>query len=430
MAGERDLWLLGVCHRRAPADVRAALAYDDDAADAVLALVRRRLPDVEALVLSTCNRTEVYLAGPSQRDLAAEFLAVHGRGRDLLRANVRRGEEVVAHLVRVACGLESAVVGDSEIIGQLRRAVARATRAGTVGATLGAATEVALRAGRRARRETVLGRAGKGVASAIVDAIAKRSTERGVAEPAVLIVGTGTLGSAVCRGLRRLPARLHVTNRHPAPAARLAERTGAARVGWSEWRDRLGELDVVVFATAAGKPLLSRDDIAALARTGRAPFVIDAAMPPNVDRHATGIDMWTLDSIPRTGADGHLAPILPTVEAIADEAVVEWRHRTERVATDAIIGELFAQTSRCLDAIARDLAGRADADALHAQQIVRRHVRALVDGHARRLRAWSSSSMASSPASSAPGSRAPLPVPSLPSTSASSSERLPTPSFA
>ncbi|GIU89037.1 MAG: hypothetical protein KatS3mg010_0136 [Acidimicrobiia bacterium] len=426
MTGERDLWLLGVCHRRAPADVRAALAYDDEAAEAVLALVRRRLPDVEALVLSTCNRTEVYLAGPSQRDLAAEFLAVHGRGRDLLRANVRRGDEVVAHLVRVACGLESAVVGDAEIIGQLRRAVARATRAGTIGATLGPATEVALRAGRRARRETVLGRAGKGVAPTIVDAIAKWSAERGVAEPAVLIVGTGALGSAVCRGMRRHPARLHVTNRHSAPAARLAERTGAATVRWSEWRDRLAELDVVVFATAARQPLLSRDDVTALARTGRAPFVIDAAMPPNVDRHATGIDMWTLDSIPRTGVDRHLGPVLEAVEAIAGEAVVEWRRRTERVSTDAIIGELFSQTTRCLDAIARDLADGADRHALDAQRIVRRHVRALVDGHARRLRAWSSSSTTPS----APERVAASPVASLPSTSASSSERLPTPSLA
>jgi len=234
------IWMVGVCHRRVPAAVRERVAYEPEAVRLLLQRLRDTMPRAEALLLSTCNRTEAYLVDATSSDLPGEFLALHealwpgsAETYKVMLERVFRGDDAVEHLVRIACGLESSVIGDNQILGQLRSSVAAASRAGTLGPWLGRASAIALQAGRRARTPQESAYTPRGAPTAATDAIARHSVARGLARPSVLLLGAGAMASAIAAELtRRLGARLTISARTPSRAEALAARVGAEAVPW------------------------------------------------------------------------------------------------------------------------------------------------------------------------------------------------------
>lgn len=252
--------VLGLSHRTASLAERERYALD---ADGVRALLRRLAPRVdEAVVVSTCNRTEIYAVGP-------EDGLPHWPG-----ACVLREAAAVEHLFRVAAGLESALLGESEIVGQLRSAVALAAAAGTLGPRLEDAFAGALAASRRVRRLSGVGRGSGSLAAVVATAALAERRERGV-----LIIGAGRLARALAGALQGTPG-LAIANRRDAGAHAL----GPVAVPWAELDRALARADVVISATSAPRPVLTAARIAALPVRPR--VVFDLAVPRDVEPDA------------------------------------------------------------------------------------------------------------------------------------------------
>ena len=253
-----SLLSVGLSHRDADVALRESV-YVDRAA-------RHELREVlaasgEVVVLSTCNRTELYLASdhPSTKAAAEALLArlADSRARaDATQAVVaRRGFDVPRHLFRVAAGLESVVPGEPEILGQVRSAWLEAQEAGAAGPLLNSLFQRALETGRRVRAETPLARRPASVASAAVE-LADRAAS-GVADKRVLVLGAGAMARAVCSSLlRRRPAAVTIVVRNAQRAAEVSARFDARVAQFGELEDLLADADVVVAATSAPHTLI------------------------------------------------------------------------------------------------------------------------------------------------------------------------------
>ena len=216
-----------------------------------------------ALLLSTCNRCELYWAGPHDyeswfRDLArARGVTLTG---ELMRSD---GAEAVRHLFTVTAGLDSQILGETEILGQVRRAFDAARAAGTTTRDMDAIFSAALTAGRRVRRETMLGRHPASVSSAAVE-LAASAWGGTIGDRPVVVLGAGEAAEGVLRALQLQGAsRVALVNRHPARAAMLASAWGAAPHGWEALPALLERAALLVVATAASRPVVSAGELAA-----------------------------------------------------------------------------------------------------------------------------------------------------------------------
>jgi glutamyl-tRNA reductase len=284
MSGNVNLLVVGVSHRTAGVPLLEQLAVSGDELPALLAdLVGQPYID-EAVVLSTCNRVEIYAA----------VTAFHGGLADIggilaARAGLPVGElaqqlyvhyeaDAVRHAFRVAAGLDSMVVGESQILGQLRDAYGVAGEHASTGRLLHELMQQALRVGKRVHAETEIDRAGQSVVSA---ALAYGQGATGpVEEHPALVIGAGAMGALSLATLRRAGASpLYVTNRGHVRAERLAELHGATAVPFAELPSLLERVDVVVSATASPEPVL---DASLVAGAGRPLLVLDLALPRDV----------------------------------------------------------------------------------------------------------------------------------------------------
>jgi glutamyl-tRNA reductase len=349
------------------------------------------MPQVEALVVSTCNRTEAYLAGPRSLDLPSAFVALHDElwpgsalRYEILLDRVRREEEAVEHLVRVACGLESSIVGDQQILGQLRYAVAAASKAGTLGRWLGTASAIALRAGRRSLITGPPEQPRRGISSAAVDAIADHCTQRGLTQPSVLLLGSGTVGAAVALQLtHRLGMQLCIASRTAVHAAELAARVGAETVAWDVWPSHVAESHVIVCATASRVPVLRRSHLASRSSARGDLLVVDLGLPRNVDPAVgSGTNfLVTLDDLVSNSPEVDLV----YREAAVADALAAWHEWRVGLRVDGVVRAVFGDVDTMVAATVAELAGTT-AGVPAMERVVRRHVRALLDGHVRRLR--------------------------------------------
>lgn len=280
------LTLAGVSHHRAPIELRERVALDLDACGALAARVGG-----EAVVLSTCNRTELYLV----REEHAEEEAVRtlaeladDRGAELSAALYRLRDDAAAlHLFRVAAGLDSLVPGEGEILGQVRTAF----EAGAPGPFLDRLFRQALHAGRRVRLETAIGESPASVPAAAA-ALAQQVFEdlRG---RRVLLLGAGKMSEATARNLVSRGAEIGVVaNRTLEHGEELARRLGARALPLDAVDAELGDADVVVSATSASGHVLSRDAVAATlrARKGRPMLLLDLAVPRDLDPAINELD--------------------------------------------------------------------------------------------------------------------------------------------
>jgi len=272
--------VVGTSHRRASLDLRERLRLDATAADELGRSLQQ--DGLKAVVLSTCNRTEIYVCGDSAADavLRAENALVQLGGSPVRSTLFRRRDEQAAHhLFAVAAGLHSLVPGESQILGQVREAARQARTAGTAGSLLGRLFDQAVHTGKRVRSETALGR------NVSIPSVALELAERDLDSLEgrnVLVVGTGAMAELMLpKLLLRRVGDLAVAGRTPAKVHRLAARFGARPVGLDAIGRELHHADLAVTATSAPGFVVRVGDVAE--RGERRLVLVDLAVPRDVD---------------------------------------------------------------------------------------------------------------------------------------------------
>ena len=294
-----SLLVVGLSHRGAPVEVleRAAVSCTD--ASKVLHQLLEREHVAEALLLSTCNRVEVYAVVTAFHEGLTDITDVLAHQSAITRNGLSEhlyvyyAAAAVEHLFSVAAGLDSMVVGESQILGQLRTAYAGAEQAGTVGHTLHDVVQQALRVGKRVHTETAIDAAGASVVSealAAAAAVLPGPDWAGLAGRRVLVLGAGSLGALVTAQLRRAGvAEIVLANRTPGSAQRLAalcqaEGTPARVVGLDGLTAALPTVDLVVCCTGAPGAVLGIEHVTGAGSNRRRPLVVcDLALPRNVE---------------------------------------------------------------------------------------------------------------------------------------------------
>ena len=293
--------VFGVNHRTGPLALLERVTIADDAiAKTVHGLMSR--PNIrEVVVLSTCNRTEVYAVAEkfhgAYGDLRDFFCDLGGFSADELipHAYSQHDDAAISHLFEVASGLDSAVLGESEILGQVRIAWERSQREGGALSTLNLLFRHAIETGKRARTETSIGRHTASVSHAAVDMA--RESLGAIDGMTVLVVGAGDMGEGVTVALADSGVgQVLVTNRTIAKAQALADRVSGSVTEFYRLAESLCEADVVVTCTGAGSTVIDADMVknAMLQRPDRPLFIVDIAVPRDVDSDVANIDGVTL----------------------------------------------------------------------------------------------------------------------------------------
>jgi glutamyl-tRNA reductase len=342
-----EIVLVGLNHRTAPVEVRERVSFTTEQARRAADELRSRGILEETLVLSTCNRSEIYGVPPetaheSAPDLSSFLSEFHSVRPDVLRGALYHhyDREAVRHLFRVSTGLDSMLLGEAEILGQVREAYRFAHEQGATGPVLNRLFQGALEVGKRVRTETELGARPMSVAAAgvkLAERIFGKLTER-----TALVLGAGTISEQVLSTLRdRGIAHLFVMNRSRDRAEALAEQFGGRVVEWGKWDTALLMPDVIVASVSAEEPVLPRDVLQAAmaARANRALFLMDLGVPRNIEAAASELynvyvyDMDDLSEIVQQNLHARQSEV-PRAEAILEEHVgkfLSWQASVELV---------------------------------------------------------------------------------------------------
>ncbi len=337
---------LGLSHRTAPVELRERID--------MLGRGAERCPAVlEHAVLQTCYRVELYAGLTADVDEARDELVdalstIHGVEREVLVAHlyVHSGDDVARHLCRVAAGLDSLVLGEAEILGQVRATFASARERGTVGPGIELLFRTAIAAGRRARSETAIG-ANPATASSMAMALAE-GILGDLRQRQLLVVGAGRIGvqtlqAAWGKGM----SRIAVANRTQVRADDVAQRFAARAHSLVELEDALATADVVITATSSETPVVSLDNVrAAMAHRAERPLVlVDLAVPADVAREVgdiEGVSLFDVDDL-RAGLDQAVSSRLrevPKVEAIVEDEVAAFARRSLELEIEPLLAEL------------------------------------------------------------------------------------------
>ncbi len=391
--------VVGLSHKSAPVATLERAAVSGDTLAKLLRDLVQAEPVAEAFVVSTCNRVEVYADVDRFHGgvtAICELLARHGGmpPHELTPyLYVHYEERAVSHLLTVAAGLDSMVVGEDQILGQVRSAVKLAAEHGTAGRVLGDLGRLALRTGKRARAETAIGRAGLSLLSAAVELAAGRSGTDALAGRRVLIVGAGSMSAlAAATAARSGAASIAVANRTKEHAERVASSVGTATTtvsGLADLPAALAAADVVVSCTGATGPVITVDiaSAAVAARTASGPVtplvIMDLAMPRDVEPGvadlpgAVLIGMEQLSEHASAIADGDVA----AVRAILEAELAGYQSAMDAARVAPTVVALRAKAAKVVDAELARLAGRLSADGLsgHALDEIAQTVRRVVD---------------------------------------------------
>ncbi len=330
------LLALGINHQTAPVSLRERVAFADDALAAALASLRSLAPVHEVALLSTCNRTEVYAVADDEGRALGDWLARQHDDASELHAYLywHYDANAVRHLFRVATGLDSLVLGEPQILGQVKHAWAAARAAGSLGGQLDRLFQQAFVTAKRARTDTRIGANPVSIASAAV-----RLAQGSFARPedsSVLLVGAGETIELVARHLAQSQVkRLLVANRTLTHAQALASRHGGVALPLAEIDRHLGEVDIVFAATASREPVLQRAQVAsALAQRRHRPMLLlDLAVPRDI-----AADVGTLKDV-----------FLYTIDDL--ERVVEDNRRSRREAAEAAEAIVDLQVARYVETL-------------------------------------------------------------------------------
>jgi glutamyl-tRNA reductase len=302
-----ELLALGVSHKTAPLDLRERLSLTEGRAVGALRELTEAAGIHEAAAISTCNRTELYLVVSDPVEAESTALGVLTRQAEIRPTELLghlyslRSSEAVGHLFRVTAGLDSMIVGEAEIQGQVKRAYELALVEGGTGPILNRLFRGALTAGGRAREETGISEKNVSIPSVAVD-LARRALGD-LADRRVLVVGAGETAELVARALvTRGVATVFVANRHYDRAIGLAERFGGNAVRFDELPEQLERADIVVSATNSPHHIVERDELEHVMglRQGRPLLLVDIAVPRDVEpecRDVAGVSLHDIDDV-------------------------------------------------------------------------------------------------------------------------------------
>jgi glutamyl-tRNA reductase len=357
----REIHLVGLSHKSAPVAVRERVALSGDALKEALVALQVATGVGEAVVVSTCNRVEVYVYGEpaAAADAARRFfldLAPEANGH----LYERGGGEAVRHLFRVASSLDSMVVGEPQILGQVKEAYGLASAAQSAGAYFSRLCNRAFATAKRVRNETEIAKGAGSVSQVAVELVEKIFGDlRG---RAVLLVGAGKMGALSAKALRDLGAdRILVTNRSPERARALAQEIQGQPEPWESLTSLLALSDVVIVSTGAPTYVITPALLAPVMKVRRQRSVcfIDVAVPRNVDPALAGMSnvyAYDIDDLQRVVSQTHAAR---AGEAVRAEAIVEaevMAFLAERESRAAL--PVLAAVRRRAEAIARAEAER------------------------------------------------------------------------
>jgi glutamyl-tRNA reductase len=363
--GRVHIVLIGCNHRTAPVELRERVAFTQEQALHAAAELRRRGILEEAVVLSTCNRSELYgvadaAFAPITETLEEFLTSYHGISRAEIDGRIYRwtGADALRHLFRVAAGLDSMLLGEAEILGQLRSAYGKALENGSTGPLLNRAFQGALEVGKRVRSETEVGARPMSVALAGVK-LAERVFGN-LKGRAALVVGAGAVAEQVVEHLRnRGIGSLRVVNRSFDRAAELATSMGGEAIAWDSLERVLAAPDIIVTSVGNVGALLTRDMLerAIASRGGRPIFVVDLGIPRNVASDAAGLYnlyLYNIDDLGEIVEENKRAreAEIPRAEAIIAEHVEKfegWRAGMEAASiVDDLRGRFHEQRKALL----------------------------------------------------------------------------------
>ena len=331
--------IVGLSHQTAPLEIRETVAVSPAETANVLGLLGSSV--AEAVILSTCNRTELYTVHREPAEAAAVFQSAFPESGQLCQPYLYtyQGEAVARHLFRVASGLDSLVFGEAEILGQVRHAWELAHDAGAAGAITSRLFQQALSVGKRVRSETDIGKLSASFSSAAV-VLAQRVFGQDLTGCSVLVIGVGEVGQGVARCLLdRGVTRISIANHRGERALEFAGGHGAAVVSWPVSPAVLAQSDIVISSTAAPETVLDLQDVdAALTQRTRGPMhLIDLAIPRDIDPRAAllpSVHLHNIDDIASvvTDANQRRQESQPQVEAVVEdelESFERWLRQRE-----------------------------------------------------------------------------------------------------
>lgn len=389
------LLLLGLNHTTAPLAVREKLAFSGPQARAAVGALRERFPAAEAVLLSTCNRVELYVGRQAHAHLGLDELVgflseFHALPAEQFRDHLyhKAGREVVEHLFLVASSLDSLVLGETQVLGQVRDAYDAARQAQSAGPLLNPLFQRAVAVGKQVMHETALAEGRRSVASVAVD-YARRIFEH-FTDKTVLCVGAGKMAALVLQHFAGLsPRRLLVCNRDPDKATALADKFGGEAVPFERLGEHLVAADIVVSGTGATQPIITRQQFEPLRkqRRYRPIFLIDIAVPRDVEpavgelEHVYLYNVDDLQQVVATTMDQRKASV-DAARAIVARQVDEFAKWHRQREMGPIIDRLYKRYHKLakeeLDRAVTKLTGDREADRASLEEMTRRIVNKLL----------------------------------------------------
>lgn len=369
--------------------MREKLALDASALKRALGLAREASGIEELVILSTCNRVEFYGVMDSSEGPEAELKALMSKtlGRsveDSFRsAELRRGKEAVRHVFRVAAGLESLVVGENEILGQLREAFRAAAETGTAHSLLYRLMEKALKIGKDVRSQTRINEGAVSIPSVAVE-LAEKIFGR-LAREKVMVLGTGEMGTQTLRNLKLAGAEvLFVVSRDPSAGKPVAVEFGAAWLSMKEWENKLGQVDILIASTASPQPVVSREQVERVMkeRRQRPLFLIDIAVPRDVEPSVQELDdvyLYNIDDL-KGVAESNLSlrgSEVKAAEKMTEDAVLAFAGWMEQLSARPTLSRFENFVGKILDSELEDAfrrAGMSDSD----QQVLKKRIQSQI----------------------------------------------------
>ena len=353
----RDFVVVGLSHRTAPVEVRERLAVAPKDLERELREIASDTGFEEALLISTCNRVELYATSANPlRAMQEAKETLSKRLGDAAGENVlyqERGVDVIRHVFRVASSLDSLVVGEPQILGQVKEAFDAANEAGTVGTLLGRCFTQAFATAKRVRNETGIAEGTVSVSSIACELAKKIFGD--LEGRQTLLLGAGEMGESAARSLRQTGTNLHVINRSEERAQALAKACDGRAVPYERLSTELADADVVVASTASPKFILTPQLMKGVVRTRRHRplFIIDIAVPRDVDPRIGNMDnvfVYDVDDLQQV-AEENLA--VRAREAALAEGIVEdeveafltWRRSLELAPTIVALRKRFGQVA-------------------------------------------------------------------------------------
>jgi glutamyl-tRNA reductase len=397
------LLLIGLNHTTAPLEVREKVAFSPEQVRSALQALREKFPDAEVVLLSTCNRVELYVSrevhGQPRAEQMAEFLSkFHAIESDQLKPHLyeKDGREAVEHLFTVASSLDSMVLGETQILGQVRGAYELASASQTTGALLNPLFQHAIAVGKQVMHETALNEGRISIASVAVD-YARRIFDT-FNDKTVLCIGAGKMTQLVLRHFAQLaPRRQLISNRDPAKAEKLAAQFAGEAVPFEFLADHLTLADIVISSTGATRPILTREQFDKIlkARRYRPIFVIDIAVPRDVEPSVGELEsvyLYNLDDLQKvvTGTLSQRNGAITGAQAIVSKHVEDflaWNRSRE-------LGPIIDQLFKRYHAIAQEEVARTvnklpnltDAEREQLEELARRVVNKLLHDPIRTLK--------------------------------------------